>query len=227
MKLLLVEDNVQLNKALLTLLKRNSHVVDAAFDGEEALLFLKDYVYDAVILDIMLPKIDGLEVLRRVRAKGLETPIILLTAKSTVEDKVTGLDLGADDYLPKPFVAEELLARIRALGRRKAQTYQEKKEIPYGDIMIDEEKYLIYKGSESVTLSNKEMSILLLLVEASGKVVPQEKITSMAWDADSYGTSENVWVYISYLRKKLESIHSKLKIKSIRYQGYYLEESDD
>ena len=114
MKLLLVEDNSQLNKALTTLLKRNSYLVDSAFDGEEALIYLKDYIYDVVILDIMLPKVDGLEVLRRARSKGIQTPIILLTAKSTVEDKIIGLDLGADDYLPKPFSTEELLARIRA-----------------------------------------------------------------------------------------------------------------
>ena len=223
MKILLVEDNIQLNKALTTLLKRNSYLVDSAFDGEEALIFLKDYQYDVIVLDIMLPKIDGLEVLRRSRREGIQTPIILLTAKSTVEDKITGLDLGADDYLPKPFNTEELLARIRALGRRKQTPIQEVKEITYGDIIIDETNFSIKCGDKIATLSNKEMQILLLLVSGNGKVVSLDTITRSAWEIESYSTSENVWVFISYLRKKLDGIGSKVKIKSIRYQGYYLE----
>jgi DNA-binding response OmpR family regulator len=223
MKLLLVEDNEQLNKALSTLLKRNSYIVDSALDGEEALIFLKEYQYDVVILDIMLPKIDGLEVLRRVRNNGLQTPIIMLTAKSTIEDKIIGLDYGADDYLAKPFNTEELLARIRALVRRRTQKYQEKKALTYGDLVIDESAYTISTNGKSITLSNKEMNILLLLVKSEGKVVSQDVISESAWDAESYSTNENVWVFISYLRKKLSEIGSSVKIKSIRYQGYYLE----
>lgn len=223
MKVLLVEDNSQLNKALTTLLKRNSYLVDSTLDGEEALIYLKDYQYDVIVLDIMLPKIDGLEVLRRARSNGIQTPIILLTAKSTIEDKITGLDLGADDYLPKPFNSDELLARIRALGRRKNQEFIEKKEIEFGDLVIDESRYIIKCRDKSVSLSNKEMQILLLLVKTDGKIVSAEAITQSAWEADSYSTNENIWVFISYLRKKIESIGSKVKIKSIRYQGYYLE----
>lgn len=223
MKLLLVEDNPQLNKALTTLLKRNSYLVDSAFDGEEALMCLKEYQYDVIILDIMLPKIDGLEVLRRARKSNIQTPIILLTARSTIEDKITGLDLGADDYLPKPFSTEELLARIRALGRRKNTPINEKKEINFGDLSIDESNYTVKCHEQSVMLSNKEMMILLLLVNNQGNVVSLDKITRSAWEIESYSTNENVWVFISYLRKKLESIGSKTKIKSIRYQGYYLE----
>ena len=223
MKVLLVEDNSQLNKALTTLLKRNSYLVDSALDGEEALIYLKDYQYDVIVLDIMLPKIDGLEVLRRARSNGIQTPIILLTAKSTIEDKITGLDLGADDYLPKPFNSDELLARIRALGRRKNQEFIEKKEIEFGDLVIDESRYIIKCRDKSVSLSNKEMQILLLLVKTDGKIVSAEAITQSAWEADSYSTNEIIWVFISYLRKKIESIGSKVKIKSIRYQGYYLE----
>ena len=223
MKLLLVEDNPQLNKALTTLLKRNSYLVDSAFDGEEALMCLKEYQYDVIILDIMLPKIDGLEVLRRARKNNIETPIILLTARSTIEDKITGLDLGADDYLPKPFSTEELLARIRALGRRKNAPIKENKEITFGDLSIDESNFTVKCHDQSVMLSNKEMMILLLLVNNQGNVVSLDKITRSAWEIESYSTNENVWVFISYLRKKLESIGSKTKIKSIRYQGYYLE----
>ena len=225
MKLLLVEDNPQLNKALTTLLKRNSYLVDSASDGEEALMYIKDYQYDVIILDIMLPKIDGLEVLKRARANNIQTPIILLTARSTIEDKITGLDLGADDYLPKPFSTEELLARIRALGRRKAAPIEAKKEIVFSDLVIDEANYIVKCNDKSVSLSNKEMTILLLLVNGNGNIVSLDKITRSAWEIESYSTNENVWVFISYLRKKLESLGSKTKIKSIRYQGYYLEKA--
>lgn len=227
MKILLVEDNNQLNKALSTLLRRNSYLVDSAFDGEEALLYLKDYEYDVIILDIMLPKIDGLEVLTRARRNGVSTPIILLTARSTIEDKIIGLDLGADDYLPKPFSTDELLARIRALTRRKAAPIKEKKEITFGDLTINEEDCSITSNDKTVILSNKEMQILLLLVNGNGKVISLDSITRSAWEIESYSTSENVWVFISYLRKKIESIGSKVKIKSIRYQGYYLEIKND
>lgn len=223
MKLLLVEDNIQLNKALSTLLKRNSYLVDSAFDGEEALLYLKDYEYDCVILDIMLPKIDGLEVLRRARKDNVQTPIIMLTAKSTIEDKITGLDLGADDYLAKPFSTEELLARIRALSRRKNNPIKENKSVTFGDLIIDEANYSLKCGEKVTTLSNKEMNIFMILVNNEGRVVPQEEISKLAWESEAYSTSESVWTFISFLRKKLDSIDSKVKIKSIRYQGYYLE----
>ena len=223
MKLLLVEDNTQLNKALSTLLKRNSYNVDSVFDGEEALECLKQYQYDVVILDIMLPKVDGLQVLSRARKSGIKTPIIMLTAKSTIEDKITGLDLGADDYLPKPFNTEELLARIRALGRRKVQEYKEKEILTFKDLLIEENNFVVKCSNKEVVLSNKEMDILLILVDADGGIVSTENITNKAWAMDDNAIDANVWVYISYLRKKLESINSKVKIKSIRYQGYYLE----
>lgn len=226
MKILLVEDNIQLNKALSTLLRRNSYLVDTAFDGEEALIFIKDYQYDVIILDIMLPKIDGLEVLQKVRGEGNNTPIILLTARSTINDKITGLDLGADDYLPKPFSTEELLARIRALSRRIAPI-KKKEEISFGDLKIDEANLLVKCGDKQEALTNKEMQILMLLVQNNGEVVSLESITKSAWDIESYSTNENVWVFVSYLRKKLESISSKVKIKSIRYKGYYLEITND
>lgn len=226
MKLLLVEDSIQLNKALSTVLKRNSYIVDSAFDGEEALLFLKQCTYDGIILDIMLPKINGLEVLKEARAMKLETPIIMLTAKSTTEDKIAGLDLGADDYLPKPFAVEELLARLRALMRRKP-VYEESQKEEFGDLSLDDSNFVLSNGNEKVTLMNKEYQIMSLLMKAKGKVVSFDTISKSAWDTDSYSTNENVWVFISYLRKEIEKICSKVKIKSIRYQGYYLEYQDD
>ena len=226
MKLLLVEDSLQLNKALTTVLKRNSFVVDSAFDGEEALLFIDQYKYDIIILDIMLPKVNGLEVLKRARSKKINTPIIMLTAKSTTEDKILGLDLGADDYLPKPFNVEELLARIRALLRRKP-AYDESEVLDFGDLELDINTLTLATKEDKVTLMNKEMQIMTLLMKAKGNVVSLETISKNAWDIESYSTSENVWVFISYLRKKIEKIRSNVKIKSIRYQGYYLEYQND
>ena len=226
MKLLLVEDSQQLNKALSAVLKRNNYIVDSAFDGEEALEFIQDYTYDLIILDIMLPKINGLEVLKNVREKGIKTPIIMLTAKATTEDKITGLDLGADDYLSKPFVVEELLARIRSLLRR-APEYSEEKNITYGDLILDLNHSSLSSNNKSVVLMNKETQIMTMLMKSGDNIVSLDTISKNAWDIEAYSTSENVWVFISYLRKKLESIDSKVKIKSIRYKGYYLEYNND
>ena len=226
MKILLVEDTEQLNKALTTVLRRNSYVVDSAFDGEEALIFIGQYQYDLIILDIMLPKVNGLEVLKRIRGSNNQTPVLLLTAKSTTEDKITGLDLGADDYLAKPFVIDELLARIRALLRRTPQMNEET-ILTFGDLKLDVQNSILSNGEEKVTLMNKELQIMSILMKSGAKIVSLDTITKNAWDIEAYTTSENVWVFISYIRKKLESIHSKTKIKSIRYQGYYLEYKND
>ena len=226
MKILLVEDTEQLNKALTTVLKRNSYVVDSAFDGEEALLFIEQYQYDLIILDIMLPKVNGLEVLKRIRGSKNQTPVLLLTAKSTTEDKIAGLDLGADDYLPKPFVIDELLARIRALLRRTPQISEET-TVSFGDLKLDIQNSVLSHKDEKVTLMNKELQIMSILMKSGAKIVSLDTITKNAWDIEAYTTSENVWVFISYIRKKLESIHSNTKIKSIRYQGYYLEYTND
>lgn len=229
MKLLFVEDNIQLSKALSTLLRKNNYLVDTAFDGEEALIYIKDYQYDLIILDIMLPKIDGLEVLKRMRTSNNKTPVILLTARSTIEDKITGLDLGADDYLAKPFSSDELFARIRALTRRSGQKeyITNTNILTYKDLSLDTNNFVLTSNNNNISLTNKEAQILALLMKANGKMVSQDNIVKEAWEIDSYSTSENVWVYISYLRKKLEIVKSHSKIKSIRYQGYYLENNND
>ena len=224
MKLLLVEDSTQLNKALSTILKRNSFVVDSAFDGEEALLFIEQYTYDIIVLDVMMPKLNGFEVLKIMRDKGIETPVIMLTAKSTVEDKINGLDLGADDYLAKPFNTEELLARIRALLRRKP-VFKKEDLLTFGDLSLNVKTATLMCADKQVSLMNKELQIMVLLMNNQGNIVSLDDITKNAWDVDAYSTSENVWVFISYLRKKIEKVSSKVKIKSIRYQGYYLENS--
>ena len=226
MKLLLVEDNQQLNNALTTILKRNSYVVDSVFDGEEAMTLIEEYTYDVIILDIMIPKINGLEVLKRARAMNIETPILMLTAKSTTEDKVSGLNLGADDYLAKPFNVDELLARIKALTRRRP-VYEDNNMFEFGDLKLDLSSMTLSCGKEKIVLMNKEFQIMNLLFKSKDEIVSLDKIVANAWNIDEYSTSENVWVFISYLRKKLESIKSKTKIKSIRYQGYYLEYQND
>ena len=225
MKLLLVEDNEQLNKALSTLLKRNSFVVDSAFDGEEALIYIKQYEYDIIVLDIMIPIINGLEVLKRIRTMKLDTPVLMLTAKSTTEDKIVGLDLGADDYLAKPFNTDELLARLRALVRRRPHINSE--QLEFGDLRLDLSSLTLSCGDKQVLLANKEFQILSILMKNPKSVTSLEKITDSVWNADDYLTSDNVWVFISYLRKKIDSIGSKTKIKSIRYQGYFLEYKND
>ena len=222
MKLLLVEDSLQLNKALSTILKRNTFVVDSAFDGEEALLFVEQYTYDVIILDVMMPKLNGFEVLKVIRDKGIDTPVIMLTAKSTVEDKINGLDLGADDYLAKPFNTEELLARIRALLRRKPN-YKKEDVLSFGDLSLNVHTATLMCGDKETSLMNKELQIMVLLMNNQGNIVSLDEISKSAWDIDAYSTSENVWVFVSYLRKKINKVSSKVVIKSIRYQGYYLE----
>ena len=222
MKLLLVEDSLQLNKALSTILKRNTFVVDSAYDGEEALLFIEQYTYDVIILDVMMPKLNGFEVLKVIREKGIDTPVIMLTAKSTVEDKINGLDLGADDYLAKPFNTEELLARIRALLRRKPN-YKKEDVLTFGDLSLNVHTATLMCGDKETSLMNKELQIMVLLMNNQGNIVSLDEISKSAWDIDAYSTSENVWVFVSYLRKKINKVSSKVVIKSIRYQGYYLE----
>ena len=170
-----------------------------------------------------MPKINGLEVLKIIRDKKIDTPVLMLTAKSTIEDKITGLDAGADDYLAKPFNADELLARIRALLRRKPE-YKKTEVISFGDLSLDVNTSTLSCGDKQVVLMNKELQIMTLLINNQGNIVSLDVISKSAWDIDAYSTSENVWVFISYLRKKINSIGSKTKIKSIRYQGYYLEQ---
>ena len=215
MKLLLVEDSLQLNKALSTILKRNTFVVDSAYDGEEALLFIEQYTYDVIILDVMMPKLNGFEVLKVIREKGIDTPVIMLTAKSTVEDKITGLDLGADDYLAKPFNTEELLARIRALLRRKPN-YKKEDVLTFGDLSLNVHTATLMCGDKETSLMNKELQIMVLLMNNQGNIVSLDEISKSAWDIDAYSTSENVWVFVSYLRKKINKVSSKVVIKSIR-----------
>lgn len=223
MKLLLVEDEVQLSEALSQILIKNNYSVDAVYDGDDGLNYGLTDIYDVIILDIMLPKLNGLQVLRILRKKGVSTPIILLTAKDSVEDKVTGLDLGADDYLPKPFSSEELLARLRALTRRKGEVINDN-ILDFGDIRLNLSTYDLECKNNSITLTLKEFDILHYFMQRPKSIVSKDDLITKLWGFDSEADHNNIEVYISFLRKKLTHIDSSVKISTIRRVGYKLEE---
>ncbi len=225
MRLLLAEDEKALNKALVAILKHNNYSVDSVFDGEEALDFLESEVYDALILDVMMPKVDGFEVIRRLREKGNKIPVLMLTAKSDVDDKVTGLDLGADDYLTKPFVTKELLARIRAITRR--QDDFKDNVLVFGDIRLDRTSFELVGSKGKVLLTSKEFQIMEAFMQSPGKVISAERFMEKVWGFDSDAEINVVWTYISYLRKKLKQIGSQANIKAVRNVGYVLEDKND
>ena len=223
MRLLLAEDEQALSKALKTILERNHYSVDAAYDGEEALEYLEADHYDAVILDIMMPKVDGITVLREIRKKGNAIPVLLLTAKSEVDDKVNGLDSGANDYLTKPFHSRELLARIRAMTRTPAA--QGTSQLSVGNITLDRATYELSSSFGSYRLANKEFQMMEMLMSNPKHVLSSERFMEKIWGYDSEAEINVVWVYISYLRKKLAALHANIQIKAIRNAGYTLEES--
>ena len=223
MKLLLVEDEIQLSEALSQILIKNNYSVDAVYDGDDGLNYGLTDIYDVIILDIMLPKLNGLQVLRMLRKKEISTPIILLTAKDSVEDKVTGLDLGADDYLPKPFSSEELLARLRALTRRKGEIINDN-ILDFGDIRLDLSTYDLECKNNSITLTLKEFDILHYFMQRPKSIVSKDDLITKLWGFDSEADHNNIEVYISFLRKKLTHIDSSVKISTIRRVGYKLEE---
>lgn len=223
MKLLLVEDEVQLSEALSQILIKNNYSVDAVYDGDDGLNYGLTDIYDVIILDIMLPKLNGLQVLRMLRKKGISTPIILLTAKDSVEDKVTGLDLGADDYLSKPFSSEELLARLRALTRRKGEVINDN-ILDFGDIRLNLSTYDLECKNNSITLTLKEFDILHYFMQRPKSIVSKDDLITKLWGFDSEADHNNIEVYISFLRKKLTHIDSSVKISTIRRVGYKLEE---
>ena len=222
MRLLLVEDEKALSKALITILERSNYSVDAVYDGIEALEYLESSNYDGVILDIMLPKMDGLTVLKTVREQGNHIPILMLTAKSEVDDKVQGLDCGANDYLTKPFAAKELLARIRAMLR--VQTALPDSMLRMGNITLNRATFELSSPTGSFRLANKEFQMLELLICNPKHIISTERFMEKIWGYDSDAELNVVWVYISYLRKKLSALHANLYIKVTRNVGYSLEE---
>ena len=222
MKLLLVEDEKQLSEALQQILIKNKYSVDAVYNGEEGLLYALSDVYDVIILDIMLPKLNGIEILKTIRKKGISTPVILLTAKATIEDKILGLDCGADDYLPKPFSTEELLARLRALTRRNGGFINEN-ILEFSDIKLNLSTYDMEVKDNSITLTQKEFEILRYFMQRPKSVVSKDDLITKIWGYDSDIEYNNIEVYISFLRKKLAYVESNVKITTIRRVGYRLE----
>ena len=221
MRLLLAEDEKELSRALTTILERSNYSVDAVYDGEEALEYLNSNNYDGLILDIMMPRVDGLTVLKKLREKRTLIPVLLLTAKSEVDDKVEGLDAGANDYLTKPFAAKELLARIRAMTREHTSAVNA--SLHTGNLTLDLASYTLSSPTGNFRLTNKEFQMLEMLMANPGQLIPSERFLERIWGYDSEAESNVVWVYISYLRKKLTALHANVQLKAARNAGYFLE----
>lgn len=221
MRLLLAEDEKELSQALVAVLKHNNYSVDAVYNGQDALDYLEGQEYDGAILDIMMPKMDGLTVLSKIREQGNHVPVLLLTAKTQVDDRVLGLDAGADDYLGKPFAMKELLARIRAITRR--QSVVSANTLSYGNVALDRTSYELCVGSERIRLANKDFQMMEMLLTNPGQVISTERFMEKVWGYDSDTEINVVWVYLSNLRKKLTHLHADIEIKSIRNLGYSLE----
>ena len=216
MRILYVEDEKLLADAVTHLLKKEGINVDWAEDGEEGLALAKKPVYDCLVLDIMLPKMSGLEILASLRKQGIKTPVIMLSALSEVEDKVKGLEIGADDYLAKPFKTKELIARLNALARRPA--LRESKTLKFADLELDPENRTV----NGLSLTEKEAEILEMLIKSGDKTVQKDYILAHVWGADMLADDNYVEVYMSYLRKKLKTLNSKVEVKTIRGLGYKL-----
>ncbi len=222
MRLLLAEDEKELSRALTTILERNNYSVDAVYDGEEALAYLNSNNYDGAILDIMMPRMDGLTLLKTIRRQGNTIPVLFLTAKSEIDDKVEGLDAGANDYLTKPFAAKELLARIRAMTRESTAAVNS--SLHMGNLSLDLASFTLSSPSGSFRLANKEFQMLEMLMGNPGQLIPSERFLERIWGYDSEVEINVVWVYISYLRKKLNALDANVQIKAARNAGYFLEE---
>lgn len=223
MRLLLAEDEQDLSKALCAILKHNNYSVDAVYDGQDALDYGLSENYDGIILDIMMPKKNGIEVLTELRKSGVDTPVLILTAKGEVDDKILGLDSGADDYLTKPFAMGELLARIRALTRRKADFTPNL--LSSGNLSLNRETFELSVDGDSIRLGNKEFQMMEMLMSNPGRLISTEQFMEKIWGYETEAEINVVWVYISYLRKKLASLKASLEIKAVRGVGYTLEET--
>ena len=222
MRLLLAEDEKSLSRALVRILEHSNYSVDAVYDGEEALDYLDAGNYDGVILDIMMPKIDGLTVLQTIRKQGSRIPVLLLTARSEIDDRVKGLDLGANDYLTKPFAPPELLARIRAMLRTQSEQ-QTDSSLHVGNLTLDTTSFALSSPAGSFRLANKEYQMMELLMRHPRQVISTEQFMDRIWGYDSEAEINVVWVFISYLRKKLTALKADVSIRATRNVGYSLE----
>ena len=224
MRVLVVEDEKYLADALSHILKDNRYTVDTVYDGEDGLDYGLSGVYDVIVLDIMLPKKDGISVLKELRSEGIKTPVLLLTAKSEISDKITGLDSGADDYLAKPFNSGELLARLRALTRRGTEMIINNNEMSFGDITLDTNILNLCGPKKSIKLTKKEFDLLEYLIINKALVVSKEQIIDKLWGFDSEAEANHVEVYISFIRKKLAFVSEKVAVSTVRGMGYRLSE---
>ncbi|WP_339288581.1 response regulator transcription factor [Paenibacillus sp. FSL E2-0201] len=222
MRILIVEDELHLAEALTQIIKKHNYSVDAVHDGRSGLDYALSGIYDLLLLDIMLPEMDGVSVLKTLRKKGVSTPVILLTAKGEITDMVTGLDYGADDYIAKPFSSEILLARIRAVLRRKSEVIPDD-TLKFGDIELNTSTLKLTVGGKEIKLNLKESELLELLILRKQAVTSKEQIIEKLWGFDSDAEHNNVEVYISFLRKKLTFLSSTVRISTIRNVGYVLE----
>ncbi len=225
MRILLAEDEKELSKALTAILKYNHYSVDAVYDGADAFDYGVAENYDAIILDIMMPKKNGIEVLEELRKNGVTTPILILTAKSEIDDRITGLDAGADDYLTKPFAMGELLARLRAMTRRRSEYTPD--IISVGNIKLDRSTFELSSEHASFRLGNKEFQMMEILMRESGRIITTDNLLERIWGYDAETDNSVVWVYISYLRKKLTALGANVEIKAVRGVGYSLAESGE
>ncbi len=225
MQVLIVEDDIRLAQALGQILEENHYQVDLVHDGNQGLAYAESGSYDVIILDVMLPRKSGLEVVAELRRANVATPVLMLTARTTVQDKITGLDSGADDYMTKPFSPAELLAHLRALTRRQGQVVFEK--IDFGDISLNLESHDLSCGSKAINLSYKEFSIANILISSKGQIVSKDMLISKVWGVESSAVDNNVEAYISFLRKKLKFLGSNTQIETVRKVGYRLESSSN
>ncbi|MCQ2771013.1 MAG: response regulator transcription factor [Clostridia bacterium] len=224
MRILLAEDEKALAKAIAKILEKNYFSVDVVYDGEDALAYIQSGSYDVAVLDIMMPKLDGISVLKQVRKDGNQMPILMLTAKAEVEDKIYGLDSGANDYLAKPFDSRELVARIKAITRTKAQADN---TITTGNVTLNRSTFELSSPYGSFKLANKEYQIMEIFMSNPHSVISGDRLMEKIWGFDSDAEINVVWVYISYCRKKLTALQANVQIKVSRNAGYSLEETDD
>ena len=224
MRILLAEDERALSKAIVKIFEKNNYSADAVYDGETALEYLELGCYDAAVLDIMMPKMDGITVLKKLRAAGNRIPVLMLTAKSEIEDRVLGLDSGANDYLPKPFDTRELLARIRSITRGQTET---EAKLAFGNVTLDRTTFELASPTGSFRLANKEFQMMEYMMSNPRRILSAEMFMEKIWGYDSDAEINVVWVYISYLRKKLAALGADIQIKSSRNAGYLLENADD
>lgn len=225
MRILLAEDEKEMSNAIVAVLKHEHYSVDAVYDGQDALDYLETGLYDGAVLDIMMPKMDGVSVLKEIRKQGMDVPVILLTAKSEIDDKVEGLDAGADDYLTKPFAMKELLARLRAITRRQGEVTDQIME--FSNLKLDRSTFMISTEKDSLRLANKEFQMLEMLLSNPGQIISTDQFMDKIWGYDTETELNVVWVYVSYLRKKLSKIGAKVNIKAARGVGYLVEAEHD